>query len=94
MVKRNEFKDLTTKKNTVTFHVTNEFGNLKAYFEDDSIDVVTYKKLASDVVNKAAVTNGQKRIFNTLQTKKTKFDILNYLLNVTLAGSGRGVLKD
>lgn len=85
-------KDLSTVEGSYTKELNDHIQEINSKFEDNSIDVNSYRDLIIKIIEKAHDTPAKRNFLFNLSKKRTKYDILFYVTSSYLNGSKLGVI--
>lgn len=89
MAKKNDksaHSELSKIEGTVAFVFNAYMIDINDAYANANVSLVEFKQTVINVINKAKVTAGQRKVIANIQSHKTKDDVIMYAYNSLLAG--------
>lgn len=83
-------KDLSKTSGTYTNAIELHYAEFTKCFEDKNCDIETFKRVVLDAVKDTKKTSAQINFVNRVNASKNKIDLMFFVTNSNMRGSGLG----
>lgn len=83
---KNTHGELSKIEGTVAFVLNASMIDINDAYANASVSLVDFKQMVINIINKAKVTTGQRKVIATIQSQNTKDGVIMYAYNSLLAG--------